>query len=215
MRCTAATSSRVVCWVSCIWVPACAARREPLTTWVILPFMLLTASAVSDWMLRTRALICDVELRELSARRCTSSATTAKPRPASPAAAACILAFSASTWVRSAILLMMSMMPLISCDRSLSRLMRFSVSLIASRISSMDSMVVLTASWALSVEPEAFCAITLQAWPHSAIWFICCEAASSFLMACTTSRRSWAATLVTLLVCSSTRTLDASTRSPI
>ena len=49
----------------------------------------------------TIAPICLVASPERSASRCTSSATTVKPRPASPAEAAWIAAFSASTLVCS------------------------------------------------------------------------------------------------------------------
>jgi len=56
-------------------------------------------------MLFTSAPILEVASRAFSARRCTSFATTANPRPASPADAACIEAFRARMWVRSAMLL--------------------------------------------------------------------------------------------------------------
>ncbi len=45
----------------------------------------MTASLVSAWMVFTRASICLVALVARSARRCTSSATPAQPRPGSPA----------------------------------------------------------------------------------------------------------------------------------
>src|SRR6478735_6034223 len=102
-------------------------------------------------MLFTSCAICCVACRELSARRCTSSATTAKPRPASPAAAACMEAFNASTWVRSAIVLMRFTMPVISCERSPRRLMRFSASAIDSRMPSMPFTVSFTDPSALTV----------------------------------------------------------------
>src|SRR6218665_86881 len=52
-------------------------------------------------MALTRAEIWRVASAERSASRCTSSATTEKPRPASPAEAACIAALRASTLVCS------------------------------------------------------------------------------------------------------------------
>ncbi len=115
-------------WLAIICWPADSAMREPATTWLMVRSMVTIVSLVSTWMFFTRLAICAVASRELSARRCTSSATTAKPRPASPAAAACMPAFSASTWVRSAMVLMMSTMAVISWERSPRRLMRLPVS---------------------------------------------------------------------------------------
>ena len=65
-----------------------------------------------------------VALAARSARRCTSSATTAKPRPASPAIEAWIEAFSARMLVCSAMSLISSTMLPISCELSPRRLMR-------------------------------------------------------------------------------------------
>src|ERR1051325_2357553 len=65
---------------------------------------------------------------ERSARRCTSSATTVNPRPASPADAAWIAAFSASTFVCSVMSEISSTISPISNADSPRRLMRFEVS---------------------------------------------------------------------------------------
>ena len=54
-----------------------ARRRRP---WCCAPST-TTASLVSAWIVRTSTSICLVAFAERSASRCTSSATTAKPRP--------------------------------------------------------------------------------------------------------------------------------------
>src|SRR5204863_265781 len=81
-----------------------------------------------------------------SASRCTSSATTAKPRPASPAIEDWIEALSARMLVCSAMSLMSSTMLPISCELSPRRLMRLEVSWMVSRMVFMPSMVRRTAS---------------------------------------------------------------------
>ena len=85
-------------------------------------------------MVFTIASICFVASPERSASRCTSSATTVKPRPASPADAAWIAAFSASTLVCSVMSEISSMISPISSEDSPRRLIRFEVSWIWSRI---------------------------------------------------------------------------------
>ena len=87
-----------------------------------------------------------VALAARSASRCTSSATTAKPRPASPAIEAWMEAFSARMLVCSAMSLISSTMLPISCELSPSRLMRLLVSWMVSRMAFMPSMVRRTAS---------------------------------------------------------------------
>ena len=66
----------------------CRRRRTggvPSTTPWVLRSMAPTASCVSVWIVFTSAAIWRVASAERSASRCTSSATTEKPRPASPA----------------------------------------------------------------------------------------------------------------------------------
>jgi hypothetical protein len=92
------------------------------------------------------AAICRVASPERSARRCTSSATTLKPRPASPALAAWMAAFKASTLVCSVMSEMSSVISPISCELSPRRLMRLEVSWIWSRMAFMPPMVSLTAA---------------------------------------------------------------------
>ena len=96
-------------------------------------------------MVRTSAPICFAASAERSARRCTSSATTEKPRPASPALAAWIAAFKASTFVCSVMSVISSTISPISCDDSPSRLIRLAVSWICSRISFMPAIWLYTA----------------------------------------------------------------------
>src|SRR3954468_24967803 len=91
-------------------------------------------------MVRTSAPICLVASPERSARRCTSSATTEKPRPASPADAAWMAAFSASTLVCSVMSEISSVISPISCDDSPRRLIRLEVSWIWSRIEIRDQI---------------------------------------------------------------------------
>ena len=76
-----------------------------------------TASRATSCSARMIAAISDVALAERSARLRISSATTAKPRPASPARAASIDALSDRRLVRSAIRLMVFTMPPISSAR--------------------------------------------------------------------------------------------------
>ncbi|MGY4362195.1 hypothetical protein ACVW0J_008688 [Bradyrhizobium sp. i1.7.7] len=67
-----------------------------------------TDSSVAAWMPETCWAISPVAFAVCSASAFTSEATTAKPRPASPARAASIVAFSASRLVWPAIVLISS-----------------------------------------------------------------------------------------------------------
>ncbi|MNP32925.1 hypothetical protein D3C76_1261310 [compost metagenome] len=90
--------------------------------------MEMTASLVSAWIARTRVSICRVAADERSARRCTSSATTAKPRPASPAMDAWIAALRARMLVWSAMSSIKLTISPISWEDSPRRLIRLAVS---------------------------------------------------------------------------------------
>ncbi|MNH13174.1 hypothetical protein D3C79_727390 [compost metagenome] len=76
------------------------------------------ACPVCCWMLVIMPEISSVAWRVRAARPRTSSATTANPRPISPARAASMAAFSASRLVCSAIAVITLMMPPISCERA-------------------------------------------------------------------------------------------------
>ena len=79
----------------------------------------VTADRVSPCTVSITVAISCVACTDRSARRRTSSATTAKPLPASPARAASIVALSASRFVWSAIPSMTLTILPTSCDRSL------------------------------------------------------------------------------------------------
>ena len=147
--------------------------------------------------------ICMVALREASARRCTSSVTTAKPRPASPAMAACMDAFRASTWVRSEIELMTVTICEISCERSPRRFTRFSISPMDSRMPPISPTVVVTDFSAASVVDVA-CAAAVR--DCSASCATCCIrpdvcamsrviSSTAWRSSCTCSDRTWALVL--------------------
>ena len=118
MFCTRLAIWLETCSISSSAAPAFSASSAPPTTSVVLRSIDTTASLVSVWMVRTSTSICLVALAARSARRCTSSATTAKPRPASPAIEAWIEAFSARMLVCSAMSLISSTMLPISCELS-------------------------------------------------------------------------------------------------
>ncbi len=109
-----------------------------------------TACPTSSCTRSTTVEISRVEFIERSARRLTSSATTAKPLPASPARAASMAAFSARRFVRSAISSMiltilpmsrlLTPMPLITPDSSP---LPFSATLAASREASSTVLTLL------------------------------------------------------------------------
>ena len=110
MFCTRLAIWFETCSISSSAAPAFSASSAPPTTSVVLRSMDTTASLVSVWMVRTSTSICLVALAARSAKRCTSSATTAKPRPASPAIEAWMEAFKARMLVCSAMSLISSTM---------------------------------------------------------------------------------------------------------
>ena len=91
------------CWVvSRTWPAASvtASSRTRLCCICLAPFsMAMTVAFVSPWTASTMAAMFAAEALDRSARRRTSSATTAKPRPPSPARAASIAALRASRLV--------------------------------------------------------------------------------------------------------------------
>ena len=80
-----------------------------------------TAPVVSAWIASTRRAMSSVARAVSSASSLTSPATTAKPLPASPARAASIVAFSASRFVCSAMLVIILTTLPICWDESPSR----------------------------------------------------------------------------------------------
>ena len=72
----------------------------------LMPPMATTQSPVADWIAVTWPAISSVALAVWLASPLTSAATTAKPRPASPARAASMVAFSASrlVWLAMALI---------------------------------------------------------------------------------------------------------------
>ena len=96
----------------------------------------ITVALVSSCTPSTIVAISAAEALERSASRLTSSATTAKPRPSSPALAASMAALRASRLVWSAISLISSRIPPISSTR----LARAAVRLLVSRMSCSASL---------------------------------------------------------------------------
>ena len=81
-----------------------AAKREMSRMRSALRRIASTAPVVDDWMAAIWEAICSVAFAVCTASDFTSEATTAKPRPASPARAAPIVALSASRLVCPAML---------------------------------------------------------------------------------------------------------------
>jgi len=127
--------------------------------------MAVTASPVSLWIDLIRVEMRLVASPERSASRSTSSATTAKPRPASPAMAAWMEAFRARIEVRSAMSPMSWTISPISWELSPSRLIRFAVSCTWPRMAFMPAMVLATASVPWRALLRA-CSATVAAWPE-------------------------------------------------
>src|SRR6266702_4328178 len=117
--------------ISCVAEPCCPTEVEIAAEIseirpIVVPISLIAAteSRVADWMSEICWLISSVAFAVCSASDFTSDATTAKPRPASPARAASMVAFSASRLVWPAMVWMRSTtspIRLAACDSSLMR----------------------------------------------------------------------------------------------
>ena len=125
---------------------ACSERSvTSITCWIPSSIAVIT-EPVSDWICTT---ICSISLRDLAALSAnwrTSSATTAKPRPASPARAAWIEALRANKLVREAIWETTATIFEISWEASAKRLTFRAVSDTVSRICRIPATVLSTES---------------------------------------------------------------------
>ena len=126
--------------------PALSARAMPCLASDAPERATSTASVVSCCTLPTTSPISLAASTERSASFLTSSATTAKPRPASPARAASMAAFKARRFVWSAISSITSRILPISCERLPRPLMTRAVFSMFSEIARMPSTVRATAS---------------------------------------------------------------------
>ena len=98
----------------------CSATCEHVSVWSLLAIMSFCQPWIVINMVSMDALICSVAFEVRPDSALTSSATTAKPRPCSPARAASIAALSASRLVWSAIPPISSINWLTFCAWSLS-----------------------------------------------------------------------------------------------
>src|SRR6185437_1692111 len=107
--CAACWVLREISWVAapCSWTAAAIAVATSLTSPMMPPMLLMAsmASPATFWMSAICSEISSVAFAVWLASDFTSDATTAKPRPASPARAASMVAFSASRLVCAAMVL--------------------------------------------------------------------------------------------------------------
>src|SRR3989338_304790 len=132
--------------------------------------MELTASWVSDWMLLISLLIFLTASAEPSANFLTSSATTAKPLPASPALAASMAALSARRLAWSAIEVMVSVISPMAWDFSPKPWMTLAVSTTVS----VSRVILSTAAWA----------VLWPFWALSLVWLTAPEVDWALATAC-------------------------------
>ncbi len=130
--------------------PATWAMDTPSSTPFLLVSMDLTADSVPSRILVTSSATSRAPCWDCSASFRTSSATTANPRPASPALAASMAAFRASRLVWSARDVMVVPTTPIRAEQVLSSVMSFSVSATAFRMFSMCPMDWATVSFPLA-----------------------------------------------------------------
>ena len=152
---------------------------------------ILTTPSVSAWTCPMSSEICAAACWESSASLRTSSATTANPRPCSPARAASMAAFSASRFVWAAMPEIVSTIWPICSERSASPWMRLPVSAAvsctrsnASALARMAAMP-LAASSAISSADARVCSAAERASP---LMVACCSAPeATSLTACAIS----------------------------